>query len=162
MMNVSRATTRRCFSASAKHIPIAIVGGGPAGLFLSNLLSTYNTPSILLEARSSEQLFAHPQAHFLNTRTMEIMRHALPNLYHSVRQAMPPVEEWRYFNFGYSAAGEMARVVHPVDRPLQANRDANGTLLPVGQIRGEPTPKRRAAIISGSATSVKRTSCLHW
>ena len=80
-MKVSRATTRRCFSASAKHIPIAIVGGGPAGLFLSNLLSTYNTPSILLGARSSKQLCAHPQAHFLNTRTMEIMRHALPNLY---------------------------------------------------------------------------------
>lgn len=36
-------------------------------------------------------------------------------VYHSVCQAMPPVEEWRYFNFGYSAAGEMARVVHPVD-----------------------------------------------
>jgi 2-polyprenyl-6-methoxyphenol hydroxylase-like FAD-dependent oxidoreductase len=139
MMKLYQFATRRCFSASTLHVPIAIVGGGPAGLFLSNLLSTYNTRSILLEARSAEQLFAHPQAHFLNTRTMEIMRHSLPDLYRKVCQAMPPVEEWRYFSFGNSAAGEMARVVHPVDRPLRANSDANGTLLPIGQIHAEPT-----------------------
>eukprot|EP00546_Thalassionema_frauenfeldii_P004216 CAMPEP_0178906844 /NCGR_PEP_ID=MMETSP0786-20121207/7042_1 /TAXON_ID=186022 /ORGANISM="Thalassionema frauenfeldii, Strain CCMP 1798" /LENGTH=584 /DNA_ID=CAMNT_0020578579 /DNA_START=310 /DNA_END=2064 /DNA_ORIENTATION=+ len=50
---------------------------------------------------------------------------------------MPPVEEWRYFSFGYSASssssGCMARVVHPVDQPIDAEiNDANGTILPSG------------------------------
>lgn len=138
-MTLARLATRRSFSTASIHVPIVIVGGGPVGLFLSSLLSTYGTPSLLLEARSESQLFAHPQAHFLNTRTMEIMRHALPKLYSQVCHAMPPVEEWRYFNFGYSVAGEMARVAHPVDQPLDANRDANGTLLPKDQIYAEPT-----------------------
>lgn len=138
-MMLARLLTRRSFSTSSIHVPIVIVGGGPVGLFLSSLLSTYGTPSLLLEARSESQLFAHPQAHFLNTRTMEIMRHALPKLYSQVCHAMPPVEEWRYFNFGYSVAGEMARVAHPVDQPLDANRDANGTLLPQDQLYAEPT-----------------------
>mmetsp|Transcript_14397 Transcript_14397/g.22187 ORF Transcript_14397/g.22187 Transcript_14397/m.22187 type:complete len:681 (+) Transcript_14397:64-2106(+) len=115
--------------------PVVIVGAGPSGLMLSNLLSKYDVPSLVLEAQPYNQLFKHPQAHFLNTRTMEIMRYSLPNLYENVIEAMPPAEEWRYFSFGYSASssssGCMARVVHPVDQPLGGNMvDANGTLLP--------------------------------
>ena len=51
---------------------VLIVGGGPAGLVLSNLLNRMSVSSILVE--SSPTPSTHPQAHFINTRTMEILR----------------------------------------------------------------------------------------
>jgi 2-polyprenyl-6-methoxyphenol hydroxylase-like FAD-dependent oxidoreductase len=131
-----RGLLSRMFSSgiisTARETPIVIVGGGPTGLCLSNLLSIYKTPHVLLEALSPEERFRHPQAHFLNTRTMEILRHCMPNVYNETRQAMPPVSDWQYFNFGYSMSHVMARVRHPVDRPLQEHADANGVLVPQG------------------------------
>jgi 2-polyprenyl-6-methoxyphenol hydroxylase-like FAD-dependent oxidoreductase len=130
---------QQCLStASVQDIPIVIVGGGPSGLMLSNLLSTYQVPSVLLEAQSPH--FHHPQAHFLNTRTMEILSAELPETWERVREAMPNVEHWRYFQFGHSASsGIMARVTHPVDVPL-GRGDANGVLLPQGQMTAPRTP----------------------
>jgi 2-polyprenyl-6-methoxyphenol hydroxylase-like FAD-dependent oxidoreductase len=133
---------QQCLStASVQDVPIVIVGGGPSGLMLSNLLSTYQVPSVLLEAQSPH--FHHPQAHFLNTRTMEILNAELPKTWERVREAMPNVEQWRYFQFGHSASsGIMARVTHPVDVPL-GRGDANGFLLPHSQMtapRTSPSP----------------------
>jgi 2,4-dichlorophenol 6-monooxygenase len=54
--------------------PILIVGGGPAGLLASILLSKYQIRHILLERRSGPQ--QAPAAHVINTRTMEILRAA--------------------------------------------------------------------------------------
>lgn len=121
---------RRSFIAStgdAVHTPILIVGGGPSGLLLSRLLDSHGTPCTVLEA--SPSLTTHPQAHFLNTRTMEILRHSLPHVHRNVRKEMPPVDQWKSFRFGYSMDNTMAEVIHPVDRPLQSNVDANGKLV---------------------------------
>jgi 2-polyprenyl-6-methoxyphenol hydroxylase-like FAD-dependent oxidoreductase len=145
---------RRCFSTKKQHVPIVIIGGGPSGLLLSNLLSSCGTPSLLLEARSEADLFTHPQAHFLNTRTMEILRHSLPDLHQHTREAMPPVEEWRYFSFGHSTSpsSEMARVAHPVDQPLDAfSVDANGILLEKGELQAttsSPPPSHPLSVCS--------------
>ena len=112
--------------------PVAIVGGGPSGLLLSNLLSIYRVPSVLVDGQSVEQRCSHPQAHFLNSRTMEILRHQVPRVYDRlVHREMTPVHQWKHFQFGYNMLPEtqLARVDHPVDRPLVANRDANGTLV---------------------------------
>jgi 2-polyprenyl-6-methoxyphenol hydroxylase-like FAD-dependent oxidoreductase len=118
--------------------PVVIIGGGPSGLLMSNLLSLYQVPSILLEAQTVESKFRHPQAHFLNTRTMEILQHWMPETYHQVRKAMPPVEHWNTFRFTHDMTAEpLARVVHPVDRPLQAEVDANGVLLSDVTVRSE-------------------------
>jgi 2-polyprenyl-6-methoxyphenol hydroxylase-like FAD-dependent oxidoreductase len=114
------------------HTPILIVGGGPSGLMLSRLLDSYGTPSTVLEA--SPSLTTHPQAHFLNTRTMEILRHSLPILYERVQQEMPPVDQWKSFRFGHDMNNVMACVIHPVERPLQANIDANGKLVETSSI----------------------------
>lgn len=122
-------TARAANNHHSSRVPVVIVGAGPSGLFLSRLLDSFGTPSIVLEA--SPSLTTHPQAHFLNTRTMEVLRHSLPTVYKRVRQEMPPVEEWKTFRFGYDMNNCMAQVIHPVDRPLQANVDANGRLVPI-------------------------------
>lgn len=107
-----------------------IVGGGPVGLFLACLLQRYGVDFCLLEAQPVEQHFRHPQAHFLNTRTMEILKHHVPVVFQKVVQAMPPVQEWNRFHFGANmAASPMATVQHPVHVPLVANTNANGVLL---------------------------------
>ena len=54
--------------------PVLIVGGGPAGLLASLLLSRFNIDHILIEQRHAPQ--AAPAAHVINTRTMEILRSA--------------------------------------------------------------------------------------
>ncbi|CAB9498094.1 dichlorophenol 6-monooxygenase [Seminavis robusta] len=112
---------------------IAIIGGGPSGLLLSNLLSLYQVPSILVDSQSVEERCRHPQAHFLNTRTMEILRHQLPRIFAQVQHEMTPVRQWQHFQFGYNMLPQtaLARVLHPVDRPLQAGVDANGQLQEV-------------------------------
>lgn len=74
-------------------IPVAIVGAGPAGLTLSALLSQFGVPSVLLEKASA--LPTHPQAHFINLRSMEIMRHAFQGLDRRVLDKCPPRDEWR-------------------------------------------------------------------
>ena len=110
-----------------------IVGGGPSGLFLSNLLSQYNVPNVLLERQTTESRFRHPQAHFLNTRTMELLKYNLPfSALERIQRAMPPVEQWRDFRFVHSMSdieSPLAHVRHPVDRPLSREKDANGVLL---------------------------------
>jgi len=56
-------------------------------------------------------------------------------IYEQVRNAMPPVKEWNSFRFGpdMTCSAEngtiMADVIHPVDRPLASESDANGKLV---------------------------------
>ncbi|KAL3925761.1 MAG: hypothetical protein SGILL_000179 [Bacillariaceae sp.] len=81
---------------------------------------------------------------------MEILKHAAAlhqvdgknhttptNTYQRIREAMPPVDEWKSFLFGpdmmLTSRNCMAKVVHPVDRPLMANTDANGKLVEFGE-----------------------------
>lgn len=51
------------------HYPVVICGGGPTGLALSALLSQYGVASALFEQRQTAA--DHPQAHYINNRTME-------------------------------------------------------------------------------------------
>ncbi|KAF6251083.1 hypothetical protein COO60DRAFT_1645481 [Scenedesmus sp. NREL 46B-D3] len=44
----------------------------------------------------SQQLTQHPQAHYINNRTMEVFR-GLPGLADQVAACSPPLEQWRRF-----------------------------------------------------------------
>jgi hypothetical protein len=81
-------------------VPVLIVGAGPVGTYLSILLSGFGIESAIVERAArggdaSEDPHAHPRAHVLNARTMELMRCiGLESLIHS---AMPPQDQWRHF-----------------------------------------------------------------
>lgn len=49
---------------------VVVVGAGPAGLTLSLLLARTGIRSVVIERRETRS--AHPRAHFVNTRTMEL------------------------------------------------------------------------------------------
>lgn len=117
--------------SSSINSPVVIVGGGPTGLLLSILLSQYNVTHTLIEKRTPKQIHSHPQAHYLNLRTMEILKHYVPNAYDNVIKSMPPVEEWEGFTFGSSVLGrQIARVVHPVGgQGIRNGQDGNGSLV---------------------------------
>uniref|UniRef100_A0A7S2ESR5 FAD-binding domain-containing protein n=2 Tax=Ditylum brightwellii TaxID=49249 RepID=A0A7S2ESR5_9STRA len=128
--------------------PIVIIGGGPTGLFLSSLLSQHSIPSTLLESKPYHKAFQHPQAHYINLRSMELLRHYLPtHVYQDeILKSMPDVEEWKRFTIGRSILGQFDNVgvvEHPIYQPrlvvceeengkdgLQIGQDGNGILLP--------------------------------
>eukprot|EP00581_Thalassiosira_minuscula_P014136 CAMPEP_0183722310 /NCGR_PEP_ID=MMETSP0737-20130205/14305_1 /TAXON_ID=385413 /ORGANISM="Thalassiosira miniscula, Strain CCMP1093" /LENGTH=137 /DNA_ID=CAMNT_0025952449 /DNA_START=46 /DNA_END=456 /DNA_ORIENTATION=+ len=81
--------------ATSRIYDAIIIGGGPTGLLLSNLLSGYSVRShLLFDKRPTSELLRHPQAHFINVRSMEILKAELPRVYEGVLEEMPPVSEW--------------------------------------------------------------------
>jgi hypothetical protein len=81
-------------------IPVLIVGAGPVGTYLSILLSKFGIESAIVERAArggdaSEDPQAHPRAHVLNTRTMELMRFI--GLEETIHSEMPPQDQWRHF-----------------------------------------------------------------
>ena len=131
-------------SNSNKIHDVIILGGGPTGLLLSNLLSSYNVHShLLFEKQNVPNLLKHPQAHFINIRSMEILKAELPHVYEGVLNEMPNVDEWEGFHFGgsvldlensssgrYSGGKRLGRVLHPVREPLKVGQTGNGILEP--------------------------------
>ncbi len=51
-----------------KEVPVLIIGGGPAGLCASILLSRHGVPSLLVERHESVSMF--PRARFVDQRAM--------------------------------------------------------------------------------------------
>ncbi|KAL7426473.1 hypothetical protein ACHAXH_000353, partial [Discostella pseudostelligera] len=114
-----------------------IIGGGPTGLLLSNLLSNYNIHShLLFDKRPVEELVKHPQAHFINVRSMEILKSEVPHVYNGILSDMPNVRGWECFNFGgcvdMSNGGgkRLATVIHPVRHLLRVGQRGDAILVP--------------------------------
>ena len=126
---------------------VIIIGGGPTGLLLSNLLSSYNIHSqLLLDKRPINEVLKHPQAHFINIRSMEILKAELRNVYNGVINEMPNVNEWDGFHFGgsvllsesdndkkkkygFSGGKRLGRVVHPVREKLRVGQSGDAILV---------------------------------
>ena len=83
---------------------VAIIGGGPVGLFMSRLLLLNGIDNIVFEKNVLRN--AHAKAHFLNLRTMEIFRSTMPNICKKIQNIVPPSELWR-FDTSYSPLNEL-------------------------------------------------------
>ncbi len=88
-------------AAPPEKTDIVVIGGGPAGLTASLLLSQWQIDHIVVEAE--ERPGDHPQAHFMNCRTMEIFREL--GVDRRVREAAAPLEEWRRYVYGTNLVG---------------------------------------------------------
>lgn len=92
-------------SNTSDHVlPVLIVGAGPVGLTLSLLLTKLGVKCGILERRKTFSL--HPQAHFINNRSMEVFR-KLDNLALEIQNLQPPVELWRKFIYCTSLSGSI-------------------------------------------------------
>lgn len=78
---------------STTHYDVIIAGGGPSGLFASLLLTQYGIRHCLVERRM--QPTTHPQAHFINTRSIELLRSHFPRIFAEVIQSAPASINWR-------------------------------------------------------------------
>lgn len=72
---------------------VGIVGGGPVGLTLSNLLNHYKVKHFIIDRKVNPVL--HPQAHFLNARTMEVIHAYSSKAYQSLIDQIPNSQQWR-------------------------------------------------------------------
>ncbi|KAG0583412.1 hypothetical protein KC19_3G134100 [Ceratodon purpureus] len=114
-MRPLRFFLRRAFSSvsapsapARPALPVLIVGAGPVGLTLSILLSQYGVASLVVDKR--RRLSEHPQAHFLNNRTMEIFR-KMEGLTAEIEAKQPPVEQWRRFVYCTTLSGPVLGIV---------------------------------------------------
>lgn len=72
---------------------IGIVGSGPVGLVLSGLLNRCGIRHAIIDRRKDPVV--HPQAHFLNARSMEIAQSFFPNEYNEIVNMLPESKLWR-------------------------------------------------------------------
>ncbi|XWS34612.1 hypothetical protein CRYUN_Cryun21dG0052900 [Craigia yunnanensis] len=96
-------------------LPVLIVGAGPVGLVLSILLTKFGVKCTVLE--KNKGFSKHPQAHFINNRTMEVFR-KLDGLAEEIQRSQPPVDLWRKFIYCTSLTGSVLGSVdhmHPQD-----------------------------------------------
>lgn len=84
---------------------ILIVGAGPVGLTCAHLLGLAGIESVLIEKQV--KLSTHPSAHFIHSRTMEILRDI--GMYEQIIETMPDPELWRRFIYCSHILGEVYR-----------------------------------------------------
>lgn len=85
-------------------LPVLIVGAGPVGLVLSILLTKLGVKCAILE--KSTTFSTHPQAHFINNRSMEVFR-KLDGLADEILSSQTPVDYWRKFVYCTSLTGQI-------------------------------------------------------
>ncbi|KAL7241199.1 hypothetical protein ACSBR2_006763 [Camellia fascicularis] len=92
------------FNGHDSILPVLIVGAGPVGLVLSILLTKLGVKCAVLE--KSVTFSKHPQAHFINNRSMEVFR-KLDGLAEDIQRSQPPVDLWRKFIYCTSLYGSI-------------------------------------------------------
>lgn len=87
------------FGMQNKKFSVCIVGGGPVGLIASGLLKHFKVPHAIIERRKHPT--THPQAHFFNARSMEILQAYFPHSFNQALQSMPQSTNWRYYTLSF-------------------------------------------------------------
>ncbi len=91
---MSNAKTNTIFGIDVATDALVVVGAGPVGLVSSLLLSRFQIPHVLVEQQTGQE--EHPQAHFINHRSMEVLRE-LGRLDQEVMACSANKEAWRRF-----------------------------------------------------------------
>ncbi|RSM81639.1 aromatic ring hydroxylase [Kibdelosporangium aridum] len=127
----------------AIEVPVLIVGGGGCGLAASNFLSDHGVDHLLVERHAGTSMI--PKAHYLNQRTMEILRqHGLEGPV--IEQGAPP-ELFGKLRWLTTLAGDGeqdGQLIHELDAfgggSLRETYAATAPLLPIKlpQVRLEP------------------------
>lgn len=107
-----------------EHIPVLIIGGGPAGLTSALLLARSGVQTLLIERHPSTSI--HPRARGLNVRTMEIFRTL--GLEDAIQAAGSALAKSRYMLFVETLAGKEIRRVP--DDELMITGDALAAFTP--------------------------------
>ncbi len=126
-----------------RETPVLIVGGGPTGLAASICLSRHGVSHVLVERHSSTAV--HPQAHVVNTRTMELFR--AWGIASAVRADSLPIEQYGV-RIVRSVCGEQIANLGPEAQILDA--DERQTL------EAKAATRRRA---HGGPSPEELTSC---
>ncbi|XP_061338730.1 uncharacterized protein LOC133285505 [Gastrolobium bilobum] len=92
------------YSGKAAVLPVLIIGAGPVGLVLSILLTKLGIKCSILERNKA--FSKHPQAHFINNRSMEIFR-KIDGLVEEIQRSQPPIDLWRKFIYCTSLSGSI-------------------------------------------------------
>ncbi|CAI5725463.1 unnamed protein product [Hyaloperonospora brassicae] len=103
---------------------VLVVGGGPVGLATAYMLEKlYDIPTRVVERQRRPT--SHPQAHFLNLRTMEVLYATMPAFHDRLLAHAAPSELWRDYVYctGMGKAREIARI------------DQFGPCLPRGPVK---------------------------
>lgn len=82
---------------------VIIVGAGPVGLTCGHLLSKIGVPTTILEKRNA--LGIHPSAHYLHSRSIEIMREI--GLHQEIYSLESPIDDWRKHIYCNTATGKV-------------------------------------------------------
>jgi 2-polyprenyl-6-methoxyphenol hydroxylase-like FAD-dependent oxidoreductase len=94
----------------ANHFQVVIAGAGPTGLTMSGLLARMRIKHLIVE--KAPNISTHPMAHYVNVRTMEILRSEFGIEKH-VHQLSPPRSAWEDFVWCTSVAGRtLFRMTH--------------------------------------------------
>jgi len=104
--------------SNSEHVPVLIVGAGPAGLTAALFLARLGIPALVVERHTNTSL--HPRARGLNVRTMEIFRGA--GLEAPIMQAGAALAASKYMLFVETLTGTEIRRVPDDDLVITGTR----------------------------------------
>ncbi|KAJ0411284.1 hypothetical protein ATCC90586_004200 [Pythium insidiosum] len=156
---------RRRFVHAQQTPRVLVVGGGPVGLTTAFLLEQrYGVKTRIVERQA--QPTTHPQAHFLNLRTMEVLHATMPTFHERLLAQAAPCDKWRdyIYSTGIGRSQEIARIDQfgpAMPRPLPSNGALRKALASISPTQFLHFPQNRfetmlAAFVEETGMTIDR------